>query len=59
MVSKHTLVVDLLSQAYDPINANDAVVAYCSEGLKDISMVKILHCYWEVKKCADTLANVM
>lgn len=41
MVSKHTLVVDLLSQAYDPINANDAVVAYCSEGLKDISMVKI------------------
>ena len=39
------LVVDFMSQAYDPTNANDAIVANCIEGLEDISMVKIWHCY--------------
>ena len=39
------LVVDFMSQAYDPTNTNDAIVADCSEGLEDISMVKIWHCY--------------
>ena len=39
------LVVDFMSQAYDPTNTNDAIIADCSEGLEDISMVKIWHCY--------------
>lgn len=51
------LVVDFMSQAYDPTNTNDAIVADCSEGLEDISMVKIWHCYWEVNKCVDALAK--
>lgn len=33
------------------------LVADCREGLKEIPMVRIPHCYREENKCADALAR--
>lgn len=51
------LVVDLLSKANEPSNANDTILADCKEGLKRIPMIKIQHYYREANKCADTFAQ--
>lgn len=51
------LVVDLLSKANEPSNANDTILADCKEGLKRIPMIKIQHYYREANKCAVTFAQ--
>ena len=51
------LVVDLLKKEVGNPNGNDALVADCREGLKEIPLIRVQHCYWEANKCADALAR--
>ncbi|KAL0001759.1 hypothetical protein SO802_015540 [Lithocarpus litseifolius] len=51
------LVVDLLKKDIENSNSIDVLVADCKEGLKEIPMVRIQHCYMEANKCADALAS--
>ena len=51
------LVVDLLKKEVGNPNGNDAFVANCGEGLKEIPLVRVQHCYREANKCADALAK--
>ncbi|KAL0016315.1 hypothetical protein SO802_003384 [Lithocarpus litseifolius] len=51
------LVVDLLKKDMEKSNSIDVLVADCKEGLKEIPMVRIQHCYREANKCADALAR--
>ena len=51
------LVVDLLKKEVWNPNSNDAFVADCREGLKEITLVCVQHCYQEANKCADALAK--
>ena len=51
------LVVDLLKKDMEKSNGIDVLVADCIEGLKEISMVRIQHCYRETNKCTDALAR--
>ena len=51
------LVVDLLKKDMEKSNGIDVLVDDCREGLKEIPMVRIQHCYKEANKCADALAR--
>ena len=51
------LVVDLLKKEVWNPNSNDAFVADCREGLKEIPLVCFQHCYWEANKSVDALAK--
>ena len=51
------LVVDLLKKDMEKPNSIDVLVANHREGLKEIPMVQIQHCYREANKCADALAR--
>ena len=51
------LVVDLLKKEVWNPNSNDAFVADFREGLKEIPLVCVQHCYREANKCADALAK--
>ena len=51
------LVVDLLKKDMEKSNGIDVLVANCREGLKEIPMVRIQHCYREANKCVDALAR--
>ncbi|KAK9984436.1 hypothetical protein SO802_033961 [Lithocarpus litseifolius] len=51
------LVVDLLKKDMEKSNSIDVLVADCKEGLKEIPMVRIQHCYREANKCTDALAH--
>ena len=51
------LVVDLLKKEVGNPNGNDAFVADCREGLKEIPLIRVQHCYWEANKCANALAR--
>ena len=51
------LVVNLLHKEDRNQNGLDAILGDCKEGLRDILMVKIQHCYREANKCADALAR--
>ena len=51
------LVVNLLHKEDRNQNGLDAILGDRKEGLKDILMVKIQHCYREANKCADALAR--
>ena len=51
------LAVDLLKKEVGNPNGNDAFVANCREGLKEIPLVRGQHCYREANKCADALAK--
>ena len=49
------LVVDLLKKEVGNPNGNDPFVADCREGLKEIPLVRVQHCYREANKCVDAL----
>ena len=51
------LVVDLLKKEVGNPNGNDAFVADCREGLKEIPLVRVQNCYREANKCVDALAR--
>ena len=51
------VVVDLLKKNASHPNGIGALVNDCKNGLREIPMVQIRHCYWETNKCADTLAR--
>lgn len=51
------LVVDLLKKDLEKANGIDVLVADCREGLKQIPLVRIQHCYREANKCADALVR--
>nr|POE73260.1 putative ribonuclease h protein [Quercus suber] len=51
------LVVELLKKDVENPNGISVLVADCREGLKEIPMVRIQHCYREANKCADALAH--
>ncbi|KAK9991878.1 hypothetical protein SO802_026863 [Lithocarpus litseifolius] len=51
------VVVDLLKKNASHPSGIGALVSDYKNGLKEISMVQIQHCYQEAKKCADTLAR--
>lgn len=51
------LVVDLLKKDEGNPNGFDAIVTDCKDGLKEIPLVQIHHCYREVNKCADALVK--
>ena len=51
------LVVDLLKKEVWNPNSNDAFVADCREGLKEIPLVCVQHCHREANKCAGALAK--
>ena len=51
------LVVELLKKDVENPNGISVLVANCREGLKEIPMVRIQHCYREANKCADALAH--
>ena len=51
------LVVDLLKKEVWNPNSNDASVADCREGLKEIPLVCVQLCYREANKCANALAK--
>ena len=51
------LVVDLLKKDMEKPNSIDVLVANHREGLKEIPMVQIQHCYREANKCTDALAR--
>ena len=51
------LVIDLLKKEVWNPNSNDFFVADCREGLKEICLVRVQHCYRETNKCADALAK--
>ena len=51
------LVVDLLKKEIGNPNGNDAFVADCREGLKEIPLVRVHNHYREANKCADALAR--
>ena len=51
------LVIDLLKKEVGNPSGNDAFVADCREGLKEIPLVRVQHYYQEANKCADALAR--
>ena len=51
------LVVDFLKKDLGKSNSINALVADCREGLKEIPLVRIQHCYRKTNKCADALAR--
>ena len=51
------LVVDLLKKDMEKSNGIDVLVVDCREGLKEIPMVRIQHCYREANKCTNALAR--
>ncbi|XP_023919532.1 uncharacterized protein LOC112031085 [Quercus suber] len=51
------LVVDLLKKDVENLNGISVLVANCREGLKEIPLVCIQHCYREANKCADVLVR--
>ena len=51
------VVVDLLKKNASHPSGIGALVNDCKNGLREIPMVQIWHCYWETNKCADTLAR--
>ena len=51
------LVVDLLKKDLEKANGIDVLVADCREGLNQIPLVRIQHCYREANKCADALVR--
>ena len=51
------LVIDLLKKELGNPNGIDVMVADYREGLKEIPLVRIQHCYREANKCANALAR--
>ena len=51
------LVVELIKKELNNPNGLDVLVTDCRDGLKDIPLTRIQHCYREANKCADTLAR--
>ncbi|KAK9994061.1 hypothetical protein SO802_023764 [Lithocarpus litseifolius] len=51
------LVIDLLKKDVENSNGINFLIADCREGLKEILLVRIQHCYREVNKCVDALAR--
>lgn len=49
--------VDLLKKEGGNPNGNDVIVIDCREGLMNIPLAKIQHCYRKANKCIDALAR--
>ena len=49
--------VHLLKKDVENPNGVGILVANCREGMKEIYLVRIQHCYRETNKCADALAR--
>lgn len=51
------VVADLMRSNSIRANSSNVIVANCKEGLKKIPFVRIVHCFREANKCANTLAR--
>ncbi|KAK7816281.1 hypothetical protein CFP56_044172 [Quercus suber] len=49
--------IELLTKDGDNPYSNNIIVVDCKEGLRKIPQFRIMHCYREANKCADTLAR--
>ena len=51
------VVVELIKKELNNPNGLDILVTDCRDGLRDIPLARIQHCYREADKCSDALAR--